>query len=112
MSAKTGRNWTHLPGCGHIDPNCKTVYSGSIPDVASNYTSEITKIIYSRSVPSNRFATALLPLAFCSRFCMTDFSAASTIAAASSCMPGITWLYRSRVMPTLLCPRRSLATLG
>ena len=38
--------------------------------------------------------------------------AASTFAAASSCIPGITREYRSRAMPMLEWPRRSCAILG
>src|SRR5262249_7955410 len=55
-----------------------------------------------------RFAT----IYFLGRLCKARCRASSTRAAASSCMPGRTWLYRSKVMPTLLCPSRSLATLG
>jgi hypothetical protein len=38
--------------------------------------------------------------------------AASTSAAASTCMPRVTCEYRSNVMPTLEWPSRSLAILG
>jgi hypothetical protein len=40
------------------------------------------------------------------------FSAASSLATASSCIPGMTCEYRSKVMPTLEWPSRSLAILG
>jgi hypothetical protein len=34
------------------------------------------------------------------------------LAAASSCIPGITWEYVSSVMPIEACPRRSETTFG
>jgi hypothetical protein len=37
---------------------------------------------------------------------------ASMASAASDCMEGRTWEYRSKVIPTLACPRRSETTLG
>ncbi len=42
----------------------------------------------------------------------TSLSAASMRSAASSCKPGITWLYRSIVIATDAWPARSLATFG
>jgi hypothetical protein len=63
---------------------------------------------YSRSVRRGSSATGLLPF----RFLMASCSAASTVAAASACMPGMTCEYRSSVMLTLLCPSRSLAIFG
>lgn len=45
------------------------------------------------------FATALLIMA-------------SIWAAAFACIPGITWLYRSRVIPIVEWPSRSLAIFG
>jgi hypothetical protein len=61
------------------------------------------------------FATLLLP--FCYpivfvRLFITSSRARSTRAAASSCIPGITCEYKSIVIPTFECPRRSLAILG
>ena len=46
------------------------------------------------------------------RFICARRKASSTRAAASSCMPGRTWLYKSNVMPTFECPSRSDATFG
>ena len=56
---------------------------------------------HSAFVPPIRPATGLLPFVS-ARFLRAVFSAASTVATASSCIPGMTWLYRSSVIPTLL----------
>src|SRR5215831_532847 len=49
---------------------------------------------------------------FLARLFMTSCRSRSTRAAASSCIPGMTCEYKSIVIPTFECPRRSLAILG
>ena len=52
------------------------------------------------------------PIVFGKRFCNASRRASSTRAAASACMPGMKCEQRSRVIPTLEWPSRSLATFG
>src|SRR5262249_10295703 len=71
---------------------------------------EITTFFCSRRRTDLKLLPNCYPFGF-RRWCNALEINPSTRVAASVCMPGSTWLYRSNVMPTLLCPRRSLATL-
>jgi hypothetical protein len=91
---------------------------GSNPSVSANHLKMFGflacrfKSYFSGNSAGGQFCYRFATISYFCRWRMAARSASSTRAAASSCIPGKTWLYRSRVTPTRLWPKRSLATFG